>query len=291
MRILIGGGALLKSLRGAIDAERYANLNSPIHRWDPRIKLLTTVLLIVTAVSVRSIISMLFICFIILALGLFSRVRMRTFLKRATFFIPFFAGIIALPLLFITPGTPVLAFQLGANRLAITRAGVVTAFHFIFRVWLCVASAILLLLTTEFSRIIRGLEKLGIPRVFTMMLSITYRYIFLSIDELLRMLRAREARTFGKLGTRRSIRLLGSLISTSIGRSYERGEQVYQAMLARGFDGSFRTFNELKLRLPGVIGGILVILTCAAIWLADAGLIVPGLVPTLRSYITAIIGW
>jgi cobalt/nickel transport system permease protein len=119
----------------------------------------------------------------------------------------------------------------------------------------------------------------------------TYRYIFLSIDELLRMLRAREARTFGKLGARRSVKLVAGVISTSISRSYERGERVYQAMLARGFDGSFRTFNDLKLRLPGVIGGLLMIMALVTMILADAGVIFPTLVPTLRSYISMLTGW
>ncbi len=290
-RNLLGGGGLLKSLRDMMDVEKYSSLSSPVHKWDPRIKLVTTVFLIFTAVLVKSIVSMLFLFLIIMVLGMLSQLPMRSYLGRATFFIPFFAGIIALPLLFITPGTQVFSFELGAYRFIITREGLATAFHFVFRVWLCVASTILLLLTTEFPRVIQGMQKFKIPKAFTMMLSITYRYIFLSIDELLRMLRAREARTFGKIGTIRSAKLVAGVISTSIGRSYERGERVYQAMLARGFDGSFRAFNDLKLRLPGVIGGFLLIMASVIIVLADAGLIFPGLVPTLRAYIYTLTGW
>jgi cobalt/nickel transport system permease protein len=289
--VLLGAGALLKSLRDMMDVERYASIASPVHSWDPRIKLVTTILLIVTAVSVNSIVSMLFLFSIILVLGVLSRLPMRSYLGRATLFIPFFAGVIALPLLFTTPGAQVLSFQLQAYQVVITREGVAAAFHFVFRVWLCVASLILLLLTTNFTRIIRGLEKLRVPQAFTVMLSITYRYIFLCIDELMRMLRAREARTFGKLGTIRSAKLIAGVVSTSIGRSYERGERVYQAMLARGFDGRFRTFNDLKLRLPGVIGGFLMIMALATIALVDSGVVFPDLVPTLRVYIRTLTGW
>lgn len=282
---------MLKSLRDVMDVEKSSSLSSPVHKWDPRIRLVSTVLLIFTAVMVKSIVSMLFLFFIIIVLGLFSRLPARSYLGRATFFVPFFAGIIALPLLFITPGTPVFSLQLETYRFLITREGVAVAFHFVFRVWLCVAATILLLLTTDFTRLIRGLEKFKIPRAFTMMLSMTYRYIFLTIDELLRMLRAREARTFGKLGTLRSAKLVGGVISTSIGRSYERGERVYDAMLARGFDGSFRTFNDLKLRLPGVVGGFALISVLVIILLTDMGMIFPGVVPMLRGHIRALTGW
>jgi hypothetical protein len=62
-------------------------------------------------------------------------------------------------------------------------------------------------------------------------------------------------------------------------------------MLARGFDGRFRTFNDLKLRLPGVIGGFLMIMALATIALVDSGVVFPDLVPTLRVYIRTLTGW
>lgn len=288
---MFGVKGLLKSFREMVDVEGYAKLDSPVHRLDPRVKLVTTLLLAFTAVTIKSIISMLLLLLVILLVALLSRLPMRSFLGRATFFIPFFAGIIALPILFITPGVPLLSLDFGAIHLVISKEGFSTAALFVFRVWLCVASVILLLLTTEFPRLIRGLEKLRVPRAFTMMLSITFRYIFLSIDELLRMLRAKEARTFGKLGVRRSVKLAAGVISTSLARSYERGEHVYQAMLARGFDGSFRTISDLKLRLPGIIGGLALVLASFTILLADMGTILPGLVPTLRGYMRMFIGW
>jgi len=288
---LLGVKGLLKSIRELVDIEGYARLDSPVHRLDPRVKLVATLFLVFTAVIVRSVISMLLLLVVILLIALLSRLPIRTFLGRATFVIPFFAGIIALPVLFITPGVPLLSLDLGTANFVITEEGFSAAAHFVFRVWLCVASVIVLLLTTEFPMLVRGLEKLRVPKVFTMMLSITFRYIFLSIDELLRMLRAKEARTFGRLGVRGSVKLAAGVISTSLARSFERGERVYQAMVARGFDWSFRTLNDLKLRPPGVIGGFLLILASTTILLADMGIIFPGIVPTLRGYMRILTGW
>ena len=48
-------------------------------------------------------------------------------------------------------------------------------------------------------------------------------------------------------------------------RSYERGERVYAAMLARGFDGHSRTLNQLNLKPADVYFsisfGLVIILT------------------------------
>jgi cobalt/nickel transport system permease protein len=224
-------------------------------------------------------------------IALVSRLPMRSYLGRATFFIPFFAGIIALPMVFMTPGEQFFAFNLMGADLVATKEGISVAAHFVFRVWLCVAVMILVVLTTEFPRLIRGLRGLGVPKVFTMMLLITFRYIQLYVNEALRMLRAKEARSFGSVGVVRGLRIGGSLVATLFTRSYERGERVYQAMLARGFDGETRVFNDLKLRFTDVGFGILLALASIALVLFDAGIVFPGLVGQLSGTLKGFVSW
>ena len=71
-----------------------------------------------------------------------------------------------------------------------------------------------------------------------------YRYIFILVDEVMRMTRARDSRSFGGRWLRQ-IGTVGNMIGVLFIRSYERGERVYAAMMARGFDGHSRTLERL----------------------------------------------
>jgi cobalt/nickel transport system permease protein len=73
-----------------------------------------------------------------------------------------------------------------------------------------------------------------------------YRYIFLLEDELEKMKQAKASRTVGGsrwFHTKALSNVLGSLFV----RSYERGEAVFMAMQARGFDGDIKTLDEYPL--------------------------------------------
>jgi cobalt/nickel transport system permease protein len=59
----------------------------------------------------------------------------------------------------------------------------------------------------------------------------------------MRMKQARDSRNLGG-GRLRQIRTVGNMIGTLFIRSYERGERVYAAMMARGFDGQTRTLEH-----------------------------------------------
>ena len=93
------------------------------------------------------------------------------------------------------------------------------------------------------------------PRVMVMILSFMHRYIFVLVDEMMRMKQARDSRNFG--GKRLwHIRTIGNMAGTLFIRSYERGERVYAAMVARGFDGRNRTLNHLSFRQVDAYFGI-----------------------------------
>ena len=78
-----------------------------------------------------------------------------------------------------------------------------------------------------------------------MILSFMYRYIFVIVDEVMRMKRARECRNFG--GKRIwQIKTVGNMVGTLFLRSYERGERVYQSMVSRGYEGQIRTLDSLS---------------------------------------------
>ena len=89
--------------------------------------------------------------------------------------------------------------------------------------------------TTPFDHLLKAMQRLGAPKLFVSTLSFMYRYIFVLFDELNRMRRARQARTFVRRrlpDPRASAQLLGMVLL----RALDRAERVHAAMLARGMD-------------------------------------------------------
>ena len=103
-----------------------------------------------------------------------------------------------------------------------------------------------------------------------MILSFMYRYIFVLVDEVMRMKQARDSRNFG--GRRLwQLRTIGNMIGTLFIRSYERGERVYAAMMARGFSGHTRTLENLSFRpadalFGAALGFILILAMVLNLW-------------------------
>ena len=96
--------------------------------------------------------------------------------------------------------------------------------------------------TTPFRRLLNGLARLGMPTVLVSTLHFMGRYVNVLGDELARMTQARRSRTFRRSG-RLDWGLLTGLIGMLLVRSFERGERVHAAMLARGWDGTIRSLD------------------------------------------------
>ena len=259
----------LHEFQETVQVQQFTGLAGVLQKIDPRVKLCSFMTLVVSAVAVRTLISLFILSSMIIVLCVLSRIPIRFFLLRATIFIPLFAGLIALPLPFITPGTPLARFAFGLLVVRISSEGVYKAALFTFRVWVCVASSVLLISTTKFHELIHGMEKLRLPRMLVLMMSVTYRFIFLFVNEAYRMVLAMESRTVKRPRWRDTVRLLASIMATLFIRSYERGERVYFAMTARGYTGTIRSLNEMKLRWRDVIFTVAFLLICLTVVSAD----------------------
>jgi cobalt/nickel transport system permease protein len=198
-----------------------------------------------------------------------SKISLRYFFLRATLFIPIFASVIALPLPFITPGTPLTTIGYDGYFIFVTKEGVYKALQFAFRIWVCVASLTLLVLTTRFTMLIHAMERFKIPRVFVMMTAVTYRFIFLFINETYRMLLAKEARKVGEEQRMQIMKSLAYIIGTLFIRAYERGERVYLAMTARAYAGETRSLGKMKCGVRDWVFGGASVLICLTVLLIE----------------------
>jgi cobalt/nickel transport system permease protein len=122
------------------------------------------------------------------------------------------------------------------------------------RSWLSVQMAILLVGTTRFPDIVHALEHLRVPSILTTIIAFLYRYLFVLVDEVFRLLRAREARSAAVAGVRAGgsvawrAGVAGNMAGQLFLRSYERSDRVYNAMLARGYTGHLNTMNPHELQ-------------------------------------------
>ena len=238
----------LKIFEDIMYFERYTSSRGVLQQVNPLIKLVSLVAIILSAVVATTIYPLLTLFIIILILCALSKIPLGYFLKRATLFIPVFAAAIASPLIFITPGASLANITIGPLTIQPTLEGLEKAALFTFRIWICVATLNLFILTTRFSQIIRSMDQLKLPRIFIILTAITYRFIFLFINEAYRMILARESRTSARESRLQNLRSLANMFATLFVRAYEKGERVYLAMLARGFNPGTRLIDEVKIK-------------------------------------------
>ncbi|UOY01513.1 cobalt ECF transporter T component CbiQ [Blastococcus sp. PRF04-17] len=120
--------------------------------------------------------------------------------------------------------------------LSLSRPGLESGGGLLAKATLSVLAATVLAATTEPRELVRGLERLRLPRVMVQILLFMVRYVDVVGGELHRMRVARESRGFrgGRLG---ALRVLGPAVGSLFVRTYERGERVHLAMLSRGYTG------------------------------------------------------
>ena len=225
--------------------DRYSDRDSLLHRLDPRGKLLAT-LAFVAAVALTPLDSWLAygLYFALLAVLIaLSRVPPLYILRRSLVIVPFVL-LVAIFIPFFKGGEVAGSYNIGLWQISVTHSGLQVLWNILAKAWLSILSLILLTSTTRFSSLLQGLERLRFPGVLVLLLSFMYRYIFILTDEVMRMKQARDSRNFGGK-RRRQIKTIGNMIGTLFLRSYERGERVYAAMAARGFDGHSRTLTRL----------------------------------------------
>ncbi len=221
---------------------------SPVHHLDPRVKLVLAVAFILTTaltpMGAWPVYILLFA--LILSIEIVSELGVGYVLKRAGLALPFILA--ALPLIFTTPGDPAWQFPLGRWDLSITRAGLVLFASIALKSWISVQAAIVLAASTSFPDLLVAMQAVGIPRLLVAIFGLMWRYLFVLVDEALRLLRARQARSGvselpgarpgGSLAWR--ARVAGGMAGSLFLRAIERSDRIYNAMLARGYNGEVR---------------------------------------------------
>ena len=196
--------------------DRFSRLNSSIHHLPAVVKLLFSLGIIFTIIliSLSHLWVFLVVSLLLVVISMMSKIPWRFLLGRLLLLEPFALGIAVMSL-----------FQ---------HDGITIFLSILIKSSLCLFTVILLSNTTPFSDILILFRTIGVPSLLLTVLALTYRYLFVLIDESLRLRRARDSRLFIVRKSRIWFSLT-SLMGQLFIRSTERSERIYAAMISRGW--------------------------------------------------------
>jgi cobalt/nickel transport system permease protein len=214
--------------------------DTPVHRADPRVKIALTLAFVVCVTS-------------------YSRYAVTQLLPFAAFPILLAAaadlpaGFLFRRLLVVSPFAVAVGIfnPLFDRETLVTLGGLsipggwISFASILIRFALCMSAALLLIATTGFYRICTSLQSLKIPSVLTVQLLLLYRYLFLLAEEALRLIHARELRSFGRKA--KGVKSTGAIIASLLGRTLQRARRIHEAMSARGLHFTLPQYEKLRI--------------------------------------------
>jgi len=227
--------------------DSHAHRDSLFHRWDPRIKLLSLFVYIFCVASITQVPTA---CIALLsAIGSVAaaHIPFRHPLRR----LAAMGGFLGMLLLIM----PLTAPAKQGDTLVVFQHLSFMTFNFrgfLLALLICLkASAIALMMepllgTSPFSITIHALARLGVPQQVCQMILLTHRYIFVFFHEMKRMNAGMKARGFRNKTNIETVRTLGNFVGMLMVHSFERTQRVYEAMTARGYNGTLPDYISFQ---------------------------------------------
>ncbi len=156
--------------------------------------------------------------------------------------IPVSFAVMSIVVVLFTTGSGAVLFEVPGLPLAVTADGANLALLLLARVFGGMCSLYFIALTTPMAEVFDILRRLRVPAVFIDLAMLTYRFIFILLEEAGQIYRSQVMRLgYGRF--RESVRSFGMLAGALFIRTWESGEALVLAMDARCYDG--------KLGIPG----------------------------------------
>ncbi|MBD2652101.1 cobalt ECF transporter T component CbiQ [Synechocystis sp. FACHB-383] len=216
---------------GLIGLETYVPGRSPMHRWEPRQKLVSLMALMFALAMVQRVwlvIPMVTVTALLYRLSALPLSFLRQRCSYPGLFI--LAVVILLP---FTSGETVLG-QWG--WISVRGEGLTAMVLIAGRFFSILTLGFIIFGTTPFLTMVRCLRRLGLPPLMADMALLAYRYLYDIGYTLGTMKQAMQLRGLGQRpAKRRSVAHWAMLLGNLLLRSYEQSQRVYQAMVLRGY--------------------------------------------------------
>lgn len=232
-----------RSLGELKDMEALSAGDSAMHRLSPSAKLLVTVAYILTVVSFHKYdLSSMFIMLLFPVLAFQAAdIPIRTCFYRMRIVLPLVLAVGLFNPFF--DRAPYL--QLGGLSIS---GGVISMLTLMVKGVLCLMASFLLIATTRIDALCLSLRKLHVPSMLVTLFLLTFRYVFLMVEEVSVMSQAYALRAPGQKGIH--YRAWGSFLGQLLLRSMDRAQELFSSMQLRGFEGEFRYADD-KAFTPG----------------------------------------
>jgi cobalt/nickel transport system permease protein len=249
-----------------------ASRDDIFQRLDARVKLLFMVYFLIIISLKKDIHAELLISVFIFILAVISKINIINFYRNTLLFGFLFGFLIALPssLNLITGGEIILPlFKLERpysfwiysipSNIGITREGISGVIILTLRVVNSISVSFLVLYTTQFSEIIRACKIFKAPDAFLMIIIISYKYIFIFAKTVEDVYLAMRSRIAGAVSSRDMQNLVAGRMAFMFRKSRIQCEEVYKAMVSRGFTDEIRLYNFKRLLVRDWCAGAVIL--------------------------------
>lgn len=221
---------------------QYYQADSRIHKLDPRVKLVGTIVYIISLFMFRNLTIYLFALLFLIFVIRMSKVPF-SYIVRGLKAIVFLLIITALFNLFLTAGKPIVTIW----KFSLTYEGIAAAFYLAVRlIFLIIGSSLMTLTTTPnqltdgLERLLGPLKKIKVPvHEISMMMSIALRFIPILMEETDKIMKAQMARCadFESGNIIKKVKALIPLLVPLFISSFRRANDLAMAMEARCYQG------------------------------------------------------
>ncbi|MBE6509329.1 MAG: cobalt ECF transporter T component CbiQ [Methanobrevibacter sp.] len=222
-----------------------ASMDSPIHNLEGRIKLISTIFIILVCVISKELFIPIILEIMLLIILKMAKLSYADSFKRLLMLLPF-GGAVIIFQPFIQPGNVIWNY----SGLTVTDVGLNWAILLFIRMIVCLTAIIIYSSTTPLQEMASSFRKLKMPRDLAMILSIMVRFLFLFVDELAAIRKSQKSRNFTIHGKNTPykwrVKQVGYTIGMMFLKAYEQGERVHKSMVSRGFSDASEMFNEKK---------------------------------------------
>lgn len=246
---------------------QYYQADSPLHRMDPRVKIVGTFVFIISLFVAGNVTAYIAATIFLAAMIIISKVPFRFIVKGMKAIVVLMVITVVFNM-FLTPGTALWSFW----RLTVTREGLINAGYTTIRLMYLIIGSSLMTLTTTPNNLTDGLESLMNPlKVFkvpvhevAMMMSIALRFIPILLEETDKIMKAQQARgaDFESGGLIKKAKSLVPLLVPLFVSAFRRANDLAMAMEARcyrGGEGRTKMKPLIYKRLDAVSYAILLV--------------------------------
>lgn len=250
-----------------LDLDKHAALDSPVHRWDARLKVVGLFVLAFAFAFVTDLRLVPAMLAVSLGICLLSRLPASFLWRRLRY-----PGIFVLFLAVVLPLFSGESVLVALGPVSVREEGVL-AFLLILSRFASIVVLGLVIFGTETVRTnVEAMRAIGLPRILADMTLFSYRYLDELGETLSKMRRATRLRGFTGNRLRSNLSTFASLLGSLLVRSHERSERVYDAMVLRGYGVERKRSHDFRATRADKAAFAFVLLLAAAFVVAEVWL-------------------